>query len=162
LERLGPSPLPLRPKEKPFQKVENKSSPIHPTQKINLKKKDDKKKSTQPSLLPLPKFTLITLSHPTSPNPTFFYKKTIFILSLLYIKPTFDYPLLIPTQNEFSQCLYRIEPIWPMKDEGSNLNAMIIALKFITSCENTGLDESFQNNFLIRALCKACQYVIIK
>ncbi len=35
-----------------------------------------------------------------------------------------------------------------MKDEGSNLDAMIIALKLIMSCENMGLDQSFQDFIL--------------
>jgi hypothetical protein len=30
-----------------------------------------------------------------------------------------------------------------VKDEGSNLNIMIIALKFVIKCEVLGLDESF-------------------
>ncbi len=48
-----------------------------------------------------------------------------------------------------------------MKDERPNLNAMIIALKFIMSYANMGLDQSFQNIFLIHAFFRACQYVIV-
>jgi hypothetical protein len=33
-----------------------------------------------------------------------------------------------------------------VKDEGSNLNVMIIALRSIVRCEVLGLDESFQNS----------------
>jgi hypothetical protein len=31
-----------------------------------------------------------------------------------------------------------------VKDKGSNLNTMTIALKFVVKCEVLGLDESFQ------------------
>ncbi len=30
-----------------------------------------------------------------------------------------------------------------IKDEGSNINAMIVALKFVINCEFLGLEESF-------------------
>ncbi len=33
-----------------------------------------------------------------------------------------------------------------VKDEGSNLNTMIIAIKFIVKCEVLSLDESFQGS----------------
>jgi hypothetical protein len=33
-----------------------------------------------------------------------------------------------------------------VKDEGSNLNTMTIALKFVVKCEVLGLDESFKGS----------------
>ncbi len=33
-----------------------------------------------------------------------------------------------------------------VKDEGSNLNIMTIAIKFVVKCEVLGLDESFQGS----------------
>ncbi len=49
-----------------------------------------------------------------------------------------------------------------MKDEGSNLNIMIIALKSIVSCDMLGLEESFQGNCFGHAFYKACQYATIE
>ncbi len=48
-----------------------------------------------------------------------------------------------------------------VKDEGSNLNTMIIALKSIIECEILGLNESFQGACFGHAFSKACQYVTI-
>ncbi len=45
-----------------------------------------------------------------------------------------------------------------VKDEGSNINAMIIALKSIVSCEFFGLEESFQGTCFGHVFSKACQY----
>jgi len=46
-----------------------------------------------------------------------------------------------------------------MKDEGSNLNTMTIALKSIVSCDMLGLEESFKGSCFGHAFFKACQYV---
>ncbi len=48
-----------------------------------------------------------------------------------------------------------------VKDEGSNLNTMTIALKSILKCEVLGLDVSFKGACFGHAFSKACQYVII-
>jgi hypothetical protein len=48
-----------------------------------------------------------------------------------------------------------------VKDEGSNLNTMIIVLKSIVKCEIFGLDKKFQGSCFDHAFSKACQYVII-
>jgi len=49
-----------------------------------------------------------------------------------------------------------------VKDEGSNLNTMTIALKSIISCDMLGLEENFQCNCFGHAFFKACQYVTIE
>jgi hypothetical protein len=41
-----------------------------------------------------------------------------------------------------------------VKDEGSNLNTMTIALKSIVSCDMLGLEESFQGNCFGHAFLK--------
>jgi hypothetical protein len=43
-----------------------------------------------------------------------------------------------------------------VKDEGSNFNAMITALKAIVTCESLGLEESFQGTCFRHAFSKAC------
>ncbi len=48
-----------------------------------------------------------------------------------------------------------------VKDEGSNLYIMIIALKSIVTCEVLGLDESFQGICFGPVFFKACWYVTI-
>jgi hypothetical protein len=48
-----------------------------------------------------------------------------------------------------------------IKDEGSNLNIMIIALKSIVSCDVLGLEKSFQGTCFSYAFSKACQYATI-
>ncbi len=48
-----------------------------------------------------------------------------------------------------------------VKDEGSNMNVMIIVLKYFVSCECLGLWESFQGSYFDHAFSKACQYVTI-
>jgi len=48
-----------------------------------------------------------------------------------------------------------------VKDEGSNLNAMISTLKSIISCETLGLPKSFNGICFGHAFSKACQYVTI-
>jgi hypothetical protein len=49
-----------------------------------------------------------------------------------------------------------------VKDEGSNLNVMIVTLKCVLSYESLGLKESFQGIFFGHAFSKACQYGIAK
>jgi hypothetical protein len=44
-----------------------------------------------------------------------------------------------------------------VKDEGSNLNIMNIALELIISCDVLGLEESFQGICFGHAFSKACQ-----
>ncbi len=48
-----------------------------------------------------------------------------------------------------------------VKDEGSNLNIMIIALKFVIKCEVLGLDESFDNSCFGHVFFKTCQNATI-
>jgi hypothetical protein len=43
-----------------------------------------------------------------------------------------------------------------VKDEGSNMNAMTIILKFIMICECMGLEESFQGSYFDKGFSKAC------
>jgi hypothetical protein len=43
-----------------------------------------------------------------------------------------------------------------VKYEGSNLNTMIVTLKFIISCDILGLTQSFQGNFFGHAFSEAC------
>jgi len=45
-----------------------------------------------------------------------------------------------------------------MKDEMSNLNFMIIVLKFVVSCEALTLEKSFQWTHFGHVISKACQY----
>jgi hypothetical protein len=45
-----------------------------------------------------------------------------------------------------------------VKDEGSNVNTLINALKFVVKCETLGLDESFQGTCFGHVFPKACQY----
>jgi hypothetical protein len=48
-----------------------------------------------------------------------------------------------------------------VKDEGFNLNTMIVALKSIVSCDVLGLEESFQGTCFDHAFFKMCQYATI-
>ncbi len=48
-----------------------------------------------------------------------------------------------------------------VKDDGSNLNAMIFVLKYIICCETLGLQESFNGICFGHAFSKACQYATI-
>jgi len=43
-----------------------------------------------------------------------------------------------------------------VKDEISNLNTMIITLKFIVSCDILSLAKSFQGSYFGHAFSKAC------
>jgi hypothetical protein len=43
-----------------------------------------------------------------------------------------------------------------VKDEGSNLNAMINVLKYVVNCECFGLETSFQGNYSGHVFSKAC------
>jgi hypothetical protein len=45
-----------------------------------------------------------------------------------------------------------------VKDEGSNLNAMTGALKFVVNYEYFGLEKSFQGTCFGHEFSKACQY----
>ncbi len=47
-----------------------------------------------------------------------------------------------------------------VKDEGSNLNAMTGALKFVVNCEAFGLEENFQGTCFGHVFSNACQYNI--
>jgi hypothetical protein len=49
-----------------------------------------------------------------------------------------------------------------VKDEGANLNAMTLALKFIVSCDILRWEESFNRGCFGHAFSKACQYGIAK
>jgi hypothetical protein len=56
---------------------------------------------------------------------------------------------------------FRKRIITYVKDEGSNLNAMIITLKVVVNYEPFGLEENFQGTYFGHAFSKACQYGII-
>ncbi len=43
-----------------------------------------------------------------------------------------------------------------LKDEGLNVGAMTIALKFVVSCDNLGLEEPFQGTYFGHTMSKAC------
>jgi hypothetical protein len=47
-----------------------------------------------------------------------------------------------------------------VKNEGSNLNTMIVALKVVVSFEILGLEESYQGTYFVHAFLKAYQYVM--
>jgi hypothetical protein len=49
-----------------------------------------------------------------------------------------------------------------VKDEGSNLNAMTNAFKFVVCCEILGLEESFQGYCFGQAFSKAYYYATTK
>jgi hypothetical protein len=49
-----------------------------------------------------------------------------------------------------------------VKDEGSNLNAMIGVLKYVVNYESFGLEENFQGTCFGHAFSKACQYGVEK
>jgi hypothetical protein len=44
-----------------------------------------------------------------------------------------------------------------VKDKGSNLNTMIIVLKFVVECEVLGWDESFQGSCFGHVFFQTCQ-----
>jgi len=48
-----------------------------------------------------------------------------------------------------------------VKDEGSNLNTLTNALKFVIKCETLGLEERFQGTCFGHVFSKVCQYVTI-
>ncbi len=45
-----------------------------------------------------------------------------------------------------------------VKNERSNLNVMIIALKYFESCDVLEMEESFQETCFRHVFSKACQY----
>jgi hypothetical protein len=45
-----------------------------------------------------------------------------------------------------------------VKDEGANLNAMIVILKSMVDCEVISMEESFQGGCFGHLFYKACQY----
>jgi hypothetical protein len=45
-----------------------------------------------------------------------------------------------------------------VKDEGSNLNTLTNALKFVVKCEALGLEENFQGTYFGHVFSKAYQY----
>ncbi len=49
-----------------------------------------------------------------------------------------------------------------VKDEGYNLNAMTIVLKFVVNSELFGLEKSFQGTCFGHVFSKACQHGIIE
>ncbi len=49
-----------------------------------------------------------------------------------------------------------------VRDEGSNMNTMTIALKLIVSCDMLGLEENFPGTCFGHAFSKACQYATIE
>jgi hypothetical protein len=48
-----------------------------------------------------------------------------------------------------------------VKDEGSNLNTMTIALQFFVKYEVLGLDENFQGACFGHAFSKACHILLL-
>jgi len=58
------------------------------------------------------------------------------------------------------KCGLREKNIAYVKDEGSNLNAMIGVLKFVVNCESFGLKKNFQVTCFGYAFSKTCQYGI--
>ncbi len=48
-----------------------------------------------------------------------------------------------------------------IENEGSNLNTMIIILKYVVKCEVLGLDESFEGSCFCHIFSKTFQNVII-
>jgi hypothetical protein len=48
-----------------------------------------------------------------------------------------------------------------LKNEGSNLNVMTIALKFVVKCGILGLDEFFYGSCFGHVFSKPCQYATI-
>jgi len=48
-----------------------------------------------------------------------------------------------------------------VKDEGSNLNTLTNALKYVVKCETLGLEESFQGTCFGHVFSNACQYSMI-
>ncbi len=64
--------------------------------------------------------------------------------------------LAINSINFFDQYGLRNKITAYVKDEGSNLNTLTIALKFVVNCEVFGLDESFQGFCFGHAFSKAC------
>jgi hypothetical protein len=61
----------------------------------------------------------------------------------------------------FDQYGLRNKIIVYVKDEGSNLNTMTIALKFVVKCEVLGLDEKFQGACFGHAFSKACHILLL-
>jgi hypothetical protein len=45
-----------------------------------------------------------------------------------------------------------------VKDEGSNLNTLTNALKFVVKCEILSLEENFQRTYFGHVFSKVCQY----
>ncbi len=60
----------------------------------------------------------------------------------------------------FDQYGLRNKIIAYVKDEGSNLNIMTIALKYVLKCEVLGLDESFQGTCFGHVFSTTYQYAI--
>ncbi len=48
-----------------------------------------------------------------------------------------------------------------VKDEGSNLNTLTNASKFVFKCETLGFEESFQGTCFGHVFSKVCQYATI-
>jgi len=48
-----------------------------------------------------------------------------------------------------------------VKDEGSNLNTLTNALKFVVKCETLGLEKNFQRTYFGHVFSKVCQYATI-
>jgi hypothetical protein len=53
---------------------------------------------------------------------------------------------------------FRNKIIAYLKDEGSNLNTLANALKFVVRCEIFCLENNFQGTYFGHAFSKACQY----
>jgi hypothetical protein len=60
--------------------------------------------------------------------------------------------------NLFDQYGLRNKTIAYVKNEGSNLNTMIIVLKCVVKCEVFGLGESFQGTCFGHVFSMTCQY----
>jgi hypothetical protein len=67
-------------------------------------------------------------------------------IGLFYAIETTNQALANHLTKLFDQDGLKRKIIAYVKDEGSNLNVMIIALRSIVKCEVLGLDESFQDS----------------
>jgi len=71
---------------------------------------------------------------------------------------TMKQTVLLKFQAFFNKFDLRVKIFTYVKDEGVNLNAMIMILKLIVSRENLNLKEAFQGTCFGHTMSKACQY----
>jgi hypothetical protein len=81
-------------------------------------------------------------------------------IGLFKASDTFGHALakdLIELLNKYD---LRKKNIAYIKNEGSNLNTMVVALKYVINCDILCLVESFWDSCFGHAFSKACQYVL--